>query len=243
MVSTVKSVEVDRYNALAARWWDETGVMWPLHKLNALRVPFICEQIERLGLAGRAGARPLSGLRVLDIGCGAGLLAESMAERGARVVAIDPAQNNITIARAHAEQCGLEIDYRVGELDDVVTDAPFDVVLNMEVVEHVANLPRFMAACCARTRAGGLQFVATINRTWLSLIVAKWGAEYVLNWLPRGTHEWRRFVPPARLGQLLRDGGLAPLQTTGVAVNPLNRRFSLTPSTRVNYMMVSRRDV
>ncbi len=241
MMNTVNSVEIMRYNALAATWWDEAGPMWPLHKLNALRAPFIAEHVVRRGL-GTDGARPLTGLRILDIGCGAGLLAESMAERGADVVAIDPAEKNIAIAKAHAREQGLNVDYRVGTLEDAVGEELFDVVLNMEVVEHVADLPLFMAGCCARTRPGGLQFVATINRTWLSLIVAKWGAEYVLNWLPRGTHSWRQFVRPAELGELLRAGGLSPLHLEGVSVNPLNKHFSLTPNTQVNYMMVSRRD-
>ncbi len=239
-MSTVNSLEIQRYNALAQRWWDASGVMWPLHKLNALRVPYICEQIAGHGLADGAS---LAGLRMLDIGCGAGLLAEAMASRGAQVVAIDPAVNNIAVARDHARQQGLDIDYRVGTLEEVVGDEKFNVVLNMEVVEHVEQLPNFMAGVCARILPGGMQFVATINRTLLSLVVAKWGAEYILKWLPRGTHEWRKFVSPGEVADYLRAGGLTPVHTTGVRVNPLNKQFSLTASTQVNYMMVGRRDL
>ncbi len=242
-MSTLNNVELGRYNALALRWWDADGVMWPLHKLNALRVPYICEQIDRAGLAAE-GEMPLDGLRILDIGCGAGLLSESMAARGADVVAIDPAANNIAVARDHARQQGLDIDYRAGVLEDVVgRNEMFDVVLNMEVVEHVEALPLFMAESCARTAPGGLQFVATINRTLLSLIIAKWGAEYVLGWLPKGTHAWRKFVRPREIEALLRASGLTPLPATGVKVNPFTKVFSLTPSIGVNYMMVSRRDL
>ncbi len=240
-MNTASNVEITRYNSLAATWWDETGPMWPLHKLNALRAPFIIDHVVRRGL-GVGRVKPLTGLRVLDIGCGAGLLAESMAAEGADVVAIDPAEKNIAVASAHARQQGLAIDYRVGTLEEAVGDERFDVVLNMEVVEHVADLPAFMAGCCATTRPGGLQFVATINRTWRSLIVAKWGAEYVLNWLPRGTHRWRQFVRPFELREHLRAGGLSPVHLEGVSVNPLNKRFSLTSDVQVNYMMVSRRD-
>ena len=233
-------MEIERYNALAETWWDESGVMWPLHKLNACRVPFISHHIQAQGLAL---AENLSGLRILDIGCGAGLLSESMANLGAEVVGVDPAEKNIAIARAHARQSGLNIDYRVGTLETVEGEDPFDVVLNMEVVEHVEHLSQFLSGCCRVTRDGGLQFVATINRTLKSLIIAKFGAEYVVRWLPKGTHDWRKFVRPQELAGFLEQNSFNLLNTTGIKVNPLNKRFSLSQSTAINYMMVAKHDV
>jgi 2-polyprenyl-6-hydroxyphenyl methylase / 3-demethylubiquinone-9 3-methyltransferase len=238
--NTVDAAEVARFDQLAATWWDTEGPMWPLHRLNELRVPFILDAIAQHLTGPRVAARRLAGLTVLDIGCGAGLLAEAMAEHGALVTGIDPSERNISIARRHAADRGLDIDYRAGTADDL-GDRTFDVVLNMEVVEHVEHLPAFMAQCCALTRPGGLQFVATINRTWLSFLVAIVGAEHVLRWLPRGTHRWRKFVTPAEASALLRSGGLEPVAKRGVAVNPLTREFRLTGSDRVNYMVAARR--
>ncbi len=243
-LSTVNAAEIERFSRLAAQWWDPEGPMWPLHKLNALRAPFIAETIERqCGGANtrvRASSGPLSGLRILDIGCGAGLLSESMAALGAAVTGVDPAANNIAIARAHASTVGLDIDYRQGAVEDL-PDGEFDVVLNMEVVEHVESLSTFMAHCCRLTRPGGLQFVATINRNLVSLVVAIIGAEYVLRWLPRGTHQWRKFVTPAEMTALLASGGLDIVEGRGVAVNPFTRHYKLTRSDRVNYMLAARR--
>jgi 2-polyprenyl-6-hydroxyphenyl methylase / 3-demethylubiquinone-9 3-methyltransferase len=238
--STVDPAEVARFDQLASTWRDPEGPMWPLHRLNALRAPFIFDAIAQHLTGPRVAAHRLAGLTVLDIGCGAGLLAEAMAGQGARVTAIDPAERNIAIARRHAAGRGLDIDYRACTAD-ALAGLEFDVVLNMEVVEHVERLPAFMAQCCALTRPGGLQFVATINRNWLSFLVAIVGAEYLLRWLPRGTHTWRRFVTPAETTSLLNAGGLAVVARRGVAVHPLDRTLRLTTSERVNYMMVARR--
>lgn len=218
--------------------------MWPLHKLNALRAPFIAHTIQRQLLGEQAPesdpSAALRGLRILDIGCGAGLLSESMATLGAIVTGVDPSARNIDIARAHAGTRGLQIDYRQGAVEDLAGDA-FDVVLNMEVVEHVESLPTFMAHCCRLTRPGGLQFVATINRNLVSLLVAIVGAEYVLRWLPRGTHQWRKFVTPAEMAALLALGEQDIVERRGVAVNPFTRHYKLTPSDRVNYMLAAKR--
>jgi 2-polyprenyl-6-hydroxyphenyl methylase / 3-demethylubiquinone-9 3-methyltransferase len=189
MSTTINPAEVTRFEQLAATWWQEDGPMWPLHKLNQLRAPYVTEQIcTHLGIES-AGAKPLAGLSILDIGCGAGLLAEEMAKRGAIVTAIDPAERNVAIAHTHAGSQGLSIDYRTGSVDALHPSEQFDVVLNMEVVEHVDNLSSFIATCCAHTRPGGLHFIATINRTFVSLLVAIIGAEYILRWLPKGTHQ------------------------------------------------------
>lgn len=236
--STINPEEISRFARLAEQWWDPDGPMWPLHKLNTLRAPFIADAIQtHLDVQLPPGS--LSGLKILDIGCGAGLLAESMAARGACVTGVDPAAKNIAIARAHAASSGLDIDYRQGAVESL-SQQQFDVVLNMEVVEHVESLPTFMRHCCQLTRPGGLQFVATINRNLLSLLVAIVGAEYVLRWLPRGTHQWDKFVTPAEMTAMLEDGGQSIVASRGVAVNPFTRHYKLTHSDRVNYMLAAR---
>ncbi len=237
---TTSQEEVSRFNTLAATWWDPVGPMWPLHRLNTLRAPFILDVLRQEGMAMGPRSSPLQGLRILDIGCGAGLLSESMAAHGASVTGVDPAERNIAIAREHARASGLEVTYLHGSVDTLELDT-FDVVLNMEVVEHVENLELFMARCCELTSARGLQFLATINRNPLSWLVAIVGAEYVLRWLPRGTHQWSKFVKPPEALKLLADGGLDPLTSRGVSVNPLTRGYRLTNFQGVNYMLAARK--
>ena len=191
--TTVDIKEAEKFNRHAEQWWDPEGPMWPLHQLNALRTPFVIRQV-----LAHTKQTTLDGLRILDIGCGAGLLSEQMAKCGACVTGVDIAEKNINIARQHALSEGLEIDYLHGSIEDLDTDQDFDVVLNMEVVEHVANLPLFMRQACALTRNGGLMFVATINRTWYSWLTTILGAEYLLRWLPRGTHIWRALCDSGR---------------------------------------------
>jgi len=239
---TIDQREVDYYTRLAEQWWDESGKFWPLHRLNALRVGYlkrrICSHFER----DPAQARPLDGLRIVDIGCGGGILAESMARLGAGVHGIDVVEKNIEVARRHARQSELPIDYRLVTVEELAASGEhYDVVLNMEVVEHVADLPLFLSACNRLLGARGLQFIATINRNPWSWLIAIVGAEYVLGWLPRGTHRWRRFVRPGELEALLDRDGLRIDDATGVAVNPLNRQFSLTPQLAVNYMLCASR--
>jgi 2-polyprenyl-6-hydroxyphenyl methylase/3-demethylubiquinone-9 3-methyltransferase len=238
--TTTNQDELKRFNELAATWWDPAGPMWPLHRLNSVRLPFILDALARESFATHRGQHPLRGLRVLDIGCGAGLLSEAMAALGANVTGVDPAERNIEIARAHARDSGLDIDYLNGSVESL-GGREFDVVLNMEVVEHVENLEGFMRRCCELTRPGGMQFLATINRNPLSWLVAIVGAEYVLRWLPRGTHQWRKFVKPAEAATMLRQGGLNVLISRGVAVNPLNRSYKVTAFTGVNYMVAARK--
>ncbi len=237
MNASVHGTEIDKFNQLADTWWDASGPMWPLHRLTALRVPYILSHIRR-HIAG--SGRKLSDLKVLDLGCGAGLLSESMARSGARVTAVDPAERNIAIATAHAASAGLSIDYRPGSTEAVEGER-FDVVLNMEVVEHVDSLSRFMQHSTALVKEGGLMFLATINRNPLAWAIAIFGAEYVLGWLPRGTHEYRRLVKPAELEFLLQRGGMSVADRRGVRVNPLTRKFAISRSTRVNYMMTATR--
>lgn len=240
-MATIDTAEIARFDALADQWWDPTGPMWPLHRLNATRVPFIKNQLSALGAESGLSLGNLNGLRILDVGCGAGLLSESLALAGASVSAVDASPRNIAIAREHAERQRLSIDYQVGDITKLNLPE-FDVVLNMEVLEHVSKLPDFFRRCCELCRPGGIQFVATINRNPLSYLVAIVGAEYILGWLPRGTHQWRRFIRPAELTALLTDNGFSISELTGVTVNPLQRSVSLSPLTAVNYMLSARRD-
>lgn len=242
MTASINPAEIERFNQLAATWWDPQGPMWPLHKLNAARVPFILDTLSTYMAVSPADALPLKGLEVLDVGCGAGLLSESMARLGARVTAVDPAEQNIRIAREHARRSGLDIDYRIGGVE-AVSEERFAVVLNMEVVEHVEQLPRFMAQCCDLTAPGGMQFVATINRNVLSWLVAIVGAEYVLGWLPKGTHQWSKFVTPREAAAMLAEGGLCVVEERGVVVNPIARAIKVSKFSGVNYMLAAARDV
>jgi 2-polyprenyl-6-hydroxyphenyl methylase / 3-demethylubiquinone-9 3-methyltransferase len=196
---SVDPAEVAYFERLAHRWWDTEGPFWPLHRLNAFRVGYIRERIPRaLGLDPRA-ERPLAGLRVLDIGCGGGILSESVALLGAQVLGVDVTEKNLRVARMHAGQSGLPIDYRLLSVADLAESGEtFDLVLNMEVVEHVEGLPEFLAACGRLVRPGGVMLVATINRTWAAALIAIFGAEVVLRWLPRGTHHYRKLVRPGR---------------------------------------------
>jgi 2-polyprenyl-6-hydroxyphenyl methylase/3-demethylubiquinone-9 3-methyltransferase len=236
--TTVDSREIDFYSRMAKTWWDQSGPFWPLHKLNTLRTAYIRDKLCQHFGRDVGNEQPLRGLRVLDVGCGGGILSESIAQLGADVTGIDVVEKNIAIARLHARHNRLPIDYRLTTASALrASAARFDVVLNMEVVEHVADVPAFMADCCQLTADNGVMFVATINRTTKAWLFAIVGAEYVLRWLPRGTHRWRLFRKPAEIVQLLREGGLSVLDTVGVAANPFDRSLHMTRSSAVNYMM------
>ena len=239
--STIDPREVAFYENLATFWWDRTGPFWPLHRLNGLRVSWIRERLcDHFGMP-RDAALPLAGLRILDIGCGGGILAESMARLGADVRGIDVVEKNVRVASVHARQQGLEIDYRACTAESLAAaGARYDVVLNMEVVEHVADLPAFMAACNRLVAPGGAMFIATINRTALAWLFAIVGAEYILRWLPRGTHRWREFRDPSELRDLLARDGLQVYRQSGVAINAFTRTFHLTDRMQVNYMLMAR---
>lgn len=235
---TIDPREVEYYTKMAATWWDRTGPFWPLHTLNELRTSYIRDHLcERFG-RDAASDSPLAGLQVLDVGCGGGILAESMAKMGADVTGIDVVEKNINIARLHAQSQNLSVDYQlIAAAELAASGAKYDVVLNMEVVEHVADLAAFMHDCNRLTDEGGVMFVATINRTPLSWLFAIVGAEYVLRWLPRGTHRWSLFRKPEEIRDLLTDAGLRVNDITGVAVNPFRRSMKLSGLTQVNYMM------
>ena len=240
--TTIDAREVAFYSQLADTWWDREGPFWPLHKLNELRTAYIVERLCAHFERDPDSDRPLEGLRLLDVGCGGGILSESMARLGADVTGIDIVEKNIRIAALHAAEQGLAIDYRFVAASQLAsTGVTWDAVLNMEVVEHVADLDAFMQDCSRLVAESGAMFVATINRNLLSWLFAIVGAEYVLRWLPRGTHRWRWFRKPVEVAARLDSGGLAVVDARGVSANPINRRFRLTPSTRVNYMLFAAR--
>jgi 2-polyprenyl-6-hydroxyphenyl methylase/3-demethylubiquinone-9 3-methyltransferase len=240
--TTIDPREVAYYRGLAAFWWDNTGPFWPLHRLNRLRVQWIVDALATHFALDLEASKPLNGLRVLDIGCGGGILSESMARLGASVTGIDIVDRNVRIAALHAGQHDLHIDYRACTAESIARlGMTFDIVLNMEVVEHVADLPVFMADCNRLVGEGGVAFVATINRTARSWLFAKVGVEYILRWLPRGTHRWRDFRSPQTITGLLQRGGLEVSRQAGVAVNPFTRSFSLTRNMSVNYMLMASR--
>ncbi|MEI9993591.1 MAG: bifunctional 2-polyprenyl-6-hydroxyphenol methylase/3-demethylubiquinol 3-O-methyltransferase UbiG [Rhizomicrobium sp.] len=236
--ATIDPAEVAKFSAMAAEWWDPAGKFAPLHKFNPVRLQFIRDTAA--AHFGRTGLKAFAGLALLDIGCGGGLLCEPMARLGFAVTGVDPSEKNIGTARAHAGT--LPITYRAASAEALEAEgAAFDVVLNMEVVEHVADLKAYLQACARLVKPGGLTIVATLNRTLKSLALAKIGAEYVLRWLPPGTHDWNKFVAPAELRRLLEGAGLNPLKTQGVAFDPLNWDWHLSDDVDVNYMVVAGR--
>ena len=238
--TTIDAAEVAKFSSMAAEWWDPHGKFAPLHKFNPVRLQFIRDTAARH--FNRAGLKPFGGLSLLDIGCGGGLLSEPMSRLGFTVSGVDPAEKNIGTARAHAEASGATVTYRVASAEMLEAEgAAFDVVLNMEVVEHVADLRAYLKACARLVKPGGLTFVATLNRTLKSLALAKIGAEYILRWLPPGTHDWSRFVAPDELGRMLEECGLNPMKTQGVAFDPLAWEWQLSDDVAVNYMMVASR--
>jgi 2-polyprenyl-6-hydroxyphenyl methylase / 3-demethylubiquinone-9 3-methyltransferase len=237
---TVDQDEVARFSRLAGEWWDPHGPMATLHKFNPVRLAYIRDRTaEHFGRDPKS-LDSLSGLRFLDIGCGAGILCEPLARLGASVVGADPSAKNIAVAQAHAAQSGLTIDYRDTTVEQLAEAGErFDVVLAMEVVEHVTDVGLFIAQTCAMVKPGGLLFVATLNRTAKSFALAIVGAEYILRWLPRGTHRWDKFVTPDELEIAIERGGLHVTGESGVIYNLMADRWQLSRDTDVNYMVVA----
>ncbi|HEV2897490.1 MAG TPA: bifunctional 2-polyprenyl-6-hydroxyphenol methylase/3-demethylubiquinol 3-O-methyltransferase UbiG [Pseudaminobacter sp.] len=238
--STIDAGEVERFSALAAEWWNPNGKFRPLHKFNPVRLAYIRDQIAaRFGRDSHA-ARPFEGLRILDIGCGGGLLCEPMARLGAEVVGADASTTNIEVARLHAAEAGVDVDYRATTAE-ALADAgeTFDVILNMEVVEHVADIDLFIGKCAEMVKPDGIMFVATINRTLKALGLAIVGAEYLLRWLPRGTHQYGRLVRPEELERALSNAGMTIADRTGVTYNLLADRWQRSRDMDVNYMVLA----
>jgi 2-polyprenyl-6-hydroxyphenyl methylase/3-demethylubiquinone-9 3-methyltransferase len=240
--TTVDRAEVERFSALSAEWWNPNGKFRPLHKFNPVRLAYIRDHVAaRFGRDPRA-ARPLEGLRFLDIGCGGGLLCEPMARLGAEVVGADASETNIEVAKLHAAESRVAVDYRATTAEELAdAGEKFDVVLNMEVVEHVPDIGFFVAKCAEMVKADGIMFVATINRTLKALGLAIIGAEYVLRWLPRGTHQFGKLVRPEELERALAAASMRIADRTGVVYNPLADRWQRSRDMDVNYMVLAER--
>ena len=239
--STIDATEVAKFEAMAAEWWDPNGKFKPLHMLNPCRLDYITSQIAAEFERDQGLHAPFEGLRILDIGCGGGLLSEPMARLGADVVGADAAPGNIPVAQVHAEQSGLKIDYRHTTAEDMAAEGEqFDVVLNMEVVEHVADPLAYLTACQQLLKPGGLMVCSTINRNPKSFAMAIVGAEYVMRWLPKGTHEWSKFITPDELYGLIAQAGLTPVDRKGFVFNPVTWQWRLSDrDLSVNYVTAS----
>ncbi|TNE67523.1 MAG: bifunctional 2-polyprenyl-6-hydroxyphenol methylase/3-demethylubiquinol 3-O-methyltransferase UbiG [Alphaproteobacteria bacterium] len=240
--TTVDENEVAFFARIADSWWDPYGPFKPLHLLNPTRLQYIREQaVAHFGLDGTS-LKPLAGLRLLDIGCGGGLISEPMARLGATVVSVDASEKNIRVASLHAEQSGLDIDFR-NTTAEALAEAgeKFDLIINMEVVEHVADVEAYLAACRALTKEDGLMLMSTINRTAKAFLFAIVGAEYVLRWLPKGAHDWNKFLKPAELAKALKKAGYDAGAPTGFVFNPISQKWRLSETdTDVNYAMAAK---
>ena len=242
--SSIDPKEVEQFSRIAAEWWDPKGKFAPLHKFNPVRLSFIRDQVqERFGRDPKA-IRPFEGLRLLDIGCGGGLLCEPMTRLGFQVTGVDASERNIGTASAHAAEQGLSIDYRATTAEDLLAagERPFDVILNMEVIEHVADPGAYLRDCTRLLAPGGLMIVATLNRTLKALALAKIGAEYVLRWVPAGTHDWNKFLKPEELRGFLVGEPVVVHGPYGVAFNPLTDRWVRSADCDINYMVTVTRD-
>ena len=239
MTTTISPDEIGKFHKMAEEWWAPNGKFKPLHKFNPVRLAYIREKvIAHFGLDDKA-MRPFTGLTLLDIGCGGGLLCEPMARLGATVVGADAGEKNVKIASLHAEQSGLDIDYRATTSEDLAAAGEqFDVVLNMEVVEHVADVPLYLESCCKLVKPGGLMFVATINRTACAYALAIVGAERVLRWLPKGTHSYEKLVTPEEITSITGRNAMQVVDRTGVTFNPLKNEWGKSRDMAVNYMLL-----
>jgi 2-polyprenyl-6-hydroxyphenyl methylase/3-demethylubiquinone-9 3-methyltransferase len=237
--STVDEGEIERFSRIAEEWWDPNGKFAPLHHLNPTRLGYIRDRAAGHWQRDRLSGSPLQGFSVLDIGCGGGLLCEPMARLGATVTGIDAGQRNVATARLHAEGQGLAIDYRETTAEALTTEGrQFDIVLALEIIEHVADVDLFLRSCGQLTKPGGLVFLSTLNRTAKAWALAIAGAEYLLRWLPRGTHDWKKFLKPSEVVRGLRSSGVETQEIVGVVYSPLSRAWSLNKrDLDVNYML------
>ena len=241
MQTTIDPAEVAKFEAMAAEWWDPKGKFRPLHLMNPCRLDYITRQIATEYARDLKAPKPFAGLRILDIGCGGGLLSEPMARLGADVVGADAAPRNIPVAQVHAEASGLAIDYRHTSAEDMAAAGEgFDVVLNMEVVEHVADPLAYLTACRNLLKPQGIMICSTLNRNAKSFVMAIIGAEWVMRWLPKGTHDWQKFITPDELAALITKAGLDPVDRKGMVFNPVSWAWSLSArDLSVNYVTTS----
>ncbi|MEL6830776.1 MAG: bifunctional 2-polyprenyl-6-hydroxyphenol methylase/3-demethylubiquinol 3-O-methyltransferase UbiG [Pseudomonadota bacterium] len=235
--------EVAKFSAIAAEWWDPQGKFKPLHRFNPVRLGFIRDTLVSHFERSESDRTPLTDLDLLDIGCGGGLVSEPMTRLGANVMGVDASEANIKTAMTHAKESGLKIEYRAGTAEQLIEthEGTFDVVLNLEVVEHVADPEQFLRDCCSLLKPGGVTIVATLNRTPKAFALAIVGAEYVLGWLPRGTHEFSKFLTPNEISAALHSAGVDTEPPQGVSFSPLSARWRLSGDSGVNYMIVGRK--
>ena len=240
---TIDAGEINKFAAMAEEWWDEDGKFKPLHRLNPVRITFLKDHIATHFSRDPSDFSPLSGLNILDIGCGGGLIAEPLTRLGANVTGLDASERNIEVARLHANKMGLEIEYKAAAASDLVKCGyQFDAVVNMEVIEHVADVDEFMKDCTSLIKPNGLMILATLNRTAQSYALAIVGAEYLLRWLPRGTHDWRKFIRPSELAGLCRKNALDLAKLCGLRYNPFSSSWNLAErDLAVNYIAVINR--
>ena len=240
---TIDQREVENYHNMAQMWWDTSGPFWPLHELNKLRIDWIVQKLVDYGYCNENADQPLKDLKVLDVGCGGGILSESLAQLGAIVHGIDVVEKNIHIARIHAHTNNYNIDYSYSTVESLVSsNLKYDVVFNMEVVEHVADLKTFLSACCKLVKPDGAMFIATINRTLFAFLTAIVGAEYIMKWLPKGTHRYSMLKKPKEIIDPLVSNSIQTRDMIGVGVNPFTRKFSLRKNLDINYMLFAQKN-
>lgn len=241
--ASVDPAEIARFSAMAATWWDPDGPFRPLHKLNPTRIAYARDSLCRNFNRSTTDPQPLAGLRILDIGCGGGLLSEPMARLGAKMVGADASEENIKTAQTHADQMGIAIDYRAVTAEELAeTGEKFDAILNMEVIEHVAHIPSFLNACHALLKDEGCMVMSTLNRTAKSWVMAIAGAEYILRWLPRGTHDWHKFLKPSELARALNHCAFETTDLKGMVYHPFSGEWSLDDRDfSVNYLVLAQK--
>ena len=236
---TVNAQEIEKFTKIANEWWSATGKFKPLHKFNPIRISYIKEKLTTNFSLESSSIAPLKNLKILDSGCGGGLLCEPLKRLGADVVGIDAGEQNISVAKIHSQQSGLNIDYRYQDVEDLAKgDEKFDVVLAMEIIEHVADVERFLSAAKNCLKPDGLLFIATINRTTKSYLNAIIGAEYILRWIPRGTHDWRKFLQPAEVSKIAENNNLQLSELTGFSYNLLKDQWKINDDVSINYSMI-----
>ena len=240
-MTTINKEEIQKFSRMADEWWDENGKFKPLHRFNPTRIQYIIDNcLEHFGLQKDKNT-PLSGLNILDIGCRGGLISEPMCRLGGKITGIDASEKNVKIARLHAEQNGLNIDYQNKSPEQMNTKEEFDILLNLEVVEHVDDLNLYLKSCSKLLKKNGLMFTATINRSFLSYVKAIVGAEYILRWLPIGTHDWNKFLKPEELEEKLNDLDLSTKNISGLSFNPLINKWKRSQDLSVNYIITSKK--
>jgi len=239
MSTTINKEEIQKFSRLAEEWWDVNGKFKPLHMFNPIRIEYITEKIKLHFKLKEDKSNYLEGLSILDIGCGGGLISEPMARLGAKVTGIDASEKNINIAKLHSKKNGLKINYLNSSPENLEHVEKFDIILNLEIVEHVDNVSLYIKSCYKLLKKNGLMFTATLNRSFISYIKAIIGAEYILRWLPIGTHDWNKFIKPEELEKFLSDENFSTLDVKGLKFNPLSKKWKKTKDLSVNYIISS----